>query len=61
MQQEAQQIAQQEITRAKETLKKEAVTLAFHLAQDLIKNNINAADQQKMTEHYLNVLQKETA
>ena len=60
MQQEASRVAQQEIIRAKEILKKEAVELSIKLAEDLVKKNLNNNDQQKMAEHYLNELQKES-
>lgn len=60
MQQEATRVAQQEIIRAKETLKREAVDLSIKLAEELVKKNLNPADQQKMAEHYLNELQKES-
>ena len=60
MQQEASRVAQQEIIRAKEILKKEAVELSIKLAEDLVEKNLSANDQQKMAEHYLSELQKES-
>jgi len=51
--QQAEQMANQEVIMAKRQLKEEAAKLAIEAAQKMIKENISAADRDKMVENYL--------
>lgn len=51
--QQAEQMASQEVLMAKHRLKDEAAKLAMQAAEKMIKENITAADQDKMVENYL--------
>ena len=50
---EAQKIAQQEIQRARETLRVESAELALQIAEKLIRDGFNDADQKKLVQNYL--------
>jgi F-type H+-transporting ATPase subunit b len=49
----ARMTADQEVRKAKTTLKNDAVGLAMEMAEQLIRDKITDADRQKMTEDYL--------
>lgn len=49
---------QQELRKAKEELKKEAVTLATELAGDLIRKNMTPEDQGRLVDQYLQKMEK---
>jgi len=49
----AQITAEQEVRKAKETLKNEAVTLAIQLAEALIREKINEDDRKRIVDEYL--------
>ena len=51
--QQAEQMANQEVIMAKRRLKDEASKLSLQAAEKMIKENISAADQDKMVENYL--------
>ena len=51
--QQAEQMANQEVVMAKRRLKDAAAKLAIDAAEKMIKENISAADQDKMVENYL--------
>lgn len=51
--QQAEQMANQEVIMAKRRLKDEAAKLSIQAAEKMIKENISAADQDKMVENYL--------
>ena len=57
LQETHQKILDQELRRAKEELKKQAVAMAANLAEELIKKNISSQDQNKILEQYLNKLE----
>ena len=49
----AQVTAEQEVRKARVTLKNEAVTLAVELAESLIREKINEDDRKRIVEEYL--------
>lgn len=49
----SERIMDQELRRAKEELKQEAVQLAAEMAEDLLKKNITAEDQQRIVKQYI--------
>lgn len=49
----SERIMAQELRRAKEELKQEAVQLAADMAEDLLKKNITAEDQQRIVKQYI--------
>lgn len=61
MKSDSEKIVEQEVRRAKEILKAQAVQLAMELADRLIRENIRLEDQQKMAEQYLIDLEKGAA
>jgi F-type H+-transporting ATPase subunit b len=50
---DAERAAAQEVARAKSLLREEAVRLAMILAERLVKENVNEADQERLVEEYL--------
>ena len=54
----SERILQQELRKAKEELKKEAVALASELAEDLIRSNLTPDDQGRLVEQYLQKMEK---
>ena len=50
---DAERAAAQEVARAKSQLREEAVRLAMILAERLVKENVNEADQERLVEEYL--------
>lgn len=54
----SEKVLTQELRKAKEALKQEAVTLATDMAEKLIRENIVAADQNRLIEEYLNKMEK---
>lgn len=48
----------QELKRAKEELKRESVELAAQMAEELLKKNINAGDQQRLVQDYLKKMEQ---
>lgn len=50
---EAEKTAESEINRARAELRAEASRLAISLAEELLKKNINAADQQRLVNEYM--------
>ncbi len=51
-------IMTQELRRAKEELKQEAVQLAADMAEDLLKKNITAEDQQRIVRQYISKVEQ---
>lgn len=57
--QDAERIADQEVRRARETLKAQAIQLSVEMAERLIRDNFKDTDQQKLVGRYLEKLEKE--
>ncbi len=53
LQQQARQMADQEVATAQRTLRNEAARLAVEVAERLVKENVSDADRQQMVENYL--------
>ena len=53
LQQQARQMADQEVATAQRTLRNEAARLAIEVAERLVKENVSDADRQLMVENYL--------
>ncbi|HCU25962.1 MAG TPA: hypothetical protein DF383_13170, partial [Deltaproteobacteria bacterium] len=53
----SEKILQQELRKAKEELKKETVNLAADFAEDSLRKNLNAQDQGRLIEQYLNKME----
>jgi len=53
IQAQAQKAIAQEIKKAKDDLKKEIAELSASMAEELVKNNINDQDQERLVEEYL--------
>lgn len=58
MKKDAERIASQEIQRAKETLKAQAVQLSGELAERLIRENFKESDQKNVTQKYVSDLER---
>ncbi|MFO1463023.1 MAG: ATP synthase F0 subunit B [bacterium] len=54
----SERILQQELRKAKEELKKEAVHLATDLAEELLRKNVTADDQGRIVDQYLQKMEK---
>ena len=54
----SERVLQQELRKAKEDLKKEAVSLATDLAEDLIRKNVTPEDQGRIVDQYLDKMEK---
>lgn len=54
---DAERAAAQEVARAKSQLRDEAVRLAMILAERLVKENVNEADQERLVEEYLSSME----
>lgn len=54
----SERVLQQELRKAKEDLKKEAVSLATDLAEDLIRKNVTPEDQGRIVDQYLTKMEK---
>ncbi len=55
---DAERTAAQEVARAKSQLRDEAVRLAMILAERLVKEKVNEADQERLVEEYLNSIER---
>ncbi|HKX11828.1 MAG TPA: ATP synthase F0 subunit B [bacterium] len=58
LQSNSERMLQQELRKAKEDLKREAVGLAGQLAEDLIRKNLTPEDQGRLVGHYLDKMEK---
>jgi F-type H+-transporting ATPase subunit b len=58
LQEVSSRIMSQEVRRAKEELKREAVALAGELAEELIRKNMTAEDQKRIVNEYLSKMEK---
>ena len=58
---ESERIADQEVQKARETLKGQTVQMAIELADRVIRENIQEADQKRIMEHYLTDLERGAA
>jgi len=54
----SQRIMAQELRRAKEDLKQEAVALAAEMAEELLKKNLTADDQQRIVRQYIHKVEQ---
>lgn len=55
---DAERAAAQEVARARGELREEAVRLAMVLAERLVKENVNEADQERLVEEYLRSMER---
>ncbi len=58
---DGERIMAQEVRRARESLKAQAVQLAVETAEKMIRDNFNDADQKRLSEQYLTNLEKGAA
>lgn len=61
LREDTERIAAQEVKKAIQTLKVQAVELAVELADRLLRENVNRGDQKRMVERYLQELEEERA
>lgn len=54
---ESERIAAQEVRKAREILKTQAVTLAMELAEKMVKQGLREEDQKRLADHYLESLE----
>ena len=59
--QDTERIAAQEVRKARETLKVQAVQLSVEMAERLIRENVRESDQRRLSENYLKELEEKRA